>query len=87
MGLVDREGSKEWKDIVEKWLFPDLKSSDIPVPEAHYAIGTCNVSTSWFHLFLTTHCSQRLTSNLTVSSGSSRTMSLLAARPAKLQSP
>ena len=44
MGLVDREGSKEWKDIIEKWLFPDLKSSDIPVPEAHYAIGTCNVS-------------------------------------------
>ena len=40
MGLVDREGSKEWKDIIEKWLFPDLKSSDIPVPEAHYAIGT-----------------------------------------------
>lgn len=41
MGLVDREGSKEWKDIIEKWLFPDLKSSDIPVPEAHYAIGEC----------------------------------------------
>lgn len=39
MGLVDREGSKEWKDIIEKWLFPDLKNSDIPVPEAHYALG------------------------------------------------
>ena len=42
MGLIDHEGTKEWKDKMEKWLFPNLPSSTTPVPGCHYAVGTCS---------------------------------------------
>ncbi|KAI4523294.1 hypothetical protein K525DRAFT_196724 [Schizophyllum commune Loenen D] len=39
MGLIDHEGTKEWKDKMEKWLFPNLPSSTTPVPGCHYAVA------------------------------------------------
>ncbi|KAG7090368.1 hypothetical protein E1B28_009488 [Marasmius oreades] len=40
LGLVDnQEGTKEWKDIIEKWLFPNMKSSGEVVPLCHYAVA------------------------------------------------
>ncbi|KAG6917120.1 hypothetical protein DXG01_003786 [Tephrocybe rancida] len=40
MGLVKREeGSKDWKDIIEKWLFPDLKDTGEIVEGTTYAIA------------------------------------------------
>ncbi|KAG6907709.1 hypothetical protein DXG01_007727 [Tephrocybe rancida] len=40
MGLVKKgEGSKDWKDIIEKWLFPDIEDSGEFVEGTTYSIA------------------------------------------------
>ncbi|KAG6887979.1 hypothetical protein C0995_011262 [Termitomyces sp. Mi166 len=40
MGIVkDEPGSKDWKDILEKWLFPDIKSTEEFVEGTTYMIA------------------------------------------------
>jgi hypothetical protein len=51
MGLVSQEGGKDWKDILEKWLFPNLESTEQVVPGCTYFVGksvTC-VSLRYSH--------------------------------------
>ncbi|ESK90013.1 dimethylallyl tryptophan synthase 2 [Moniliophthora roreri MCA 2997] len=40
MGLVENdEGTKDWKEIIEKWLFPEIPNSEWVVGNCHYSIG------------------------------------------------
>lgn len=39
MGLVSQKGGKEWRDVMEKWLFPDLESTEQIVPGCTYFVG------------------------------------------------
>ncbi|KAJ7153583.1 tryptophan dimethylallyltransferase-domain-containing protein [Mycena crocata] len=39
MGLVSQKGGKQWKDVMEKWLFPNLQTTEQVVPGCTYFVG------------------------------------------------
>ncbi|KAF8174361.1 aromatic prenyltransferase [Mycena galopus ATCC 62051] len=39
MGIVSQKGGKDWKEKLDKWLFPNLESPDQVVPGCSYFIG------------------------------------------------
>ncbi|KAK7057606.1 7-dimethylallyltryptophan synthase [Favolaschia claudopus] len=39
LGIVSQKGGKDWRDKVEKWLFPNLESTEQVVPGCTYFVG------------------------------------------------